>query len=134
MQMNECLELRVPILTKRKTVKQQTGDLFNDEEVVKIYLSENQIKSMLEEIKKNNNWKNTKLDERLDERMNFYTREEIYNKIPNIENTYWIFTNRSHGVKDIHSVDEMLNDMYYAISFGILDIDNRVLYYYEYDR
>lgn len=134
MQMNQCLELRVPLLTKRESIVLQIKDLFNDEKVIKIYLSEKQTKSIINKIKKNNNWKNTELDKRLDEKMNFYTREEIYNNIPSIENSYWIFTNRSNGVNDIHSVDEMLNDMYYSISFGILDIDNRILYYYEYDR
>ncbi|MBO6244082.1 MAG: hypothetical protein J6O41_05935 [Clostridia bacterium] len=55
--------------------------------------------------------------------------------LPSIENYYWIFTNRSHGVENKHSVDELLEDgMYYAISFGILDIDNCILYYYEYDK
>lgn len=134
MQMNECLELRVPILTRRETIKLQVEDFFNEEEIVKIYLSKNQLKSVINKIKNNKNWKNTELDENLYERMNFYTREEIYNKIPDIENSYWIFTNRSNGVNDIHSIDEMLNDLYYAISFGILDIDNSILYYYEYDR
>ena len=66
--------------------------------------------------------------------MNFYTREEIYNKIPNIENAYWIFTNRSNGVEDKHSIEQLLDDMYYAVSLGILDMDNNILYYYEYDR
>ena len=134
MQMNHCLALRVPILTKRDTIELQTKDLFNDEKVIKIYLSENQIKNILKKIESNNNWKNTELDKRLYEKMNLYTREEIYNNIPSIENAYWIFTNRSNGVNDLHSVDELLNDMYYSISFGILDIDNRILYYYEYDR
>ena len=90
---------------------------------------------MKNKIEKNENWKKEKIDERLEERLKFHTREEIYNKIPNIENAYWIFTNRSNGIKDKHSVDELLEDgMYYAISFGILDLNNNILYYYEYDR
>lgn len=134
MQMNQCLELRVPLLTKRESIELQTKDLFNDEKVIKIYLSKNQIKNILKKIEGSNNWKNTELDKRLDEKMILNTREKIYNNIPSIENAYWIFTNRSNGVNDVHSVDELLNDMYYSISFGILDIDNRILYYYEYDR
>lgn len=135
MQMNECLELRVPKLTKREVSELQDSDLFNDEEVIKIYLSKNQEKNMIKKIEKNENWKNAKLDERLEERLEFHTRENIYYEIPKIENYYWIFTNRSNGVNDKHSIDELLEDgMYYAISFGILDIDNNILYYYEYDR
>lgn len=135
MQMNECLELRVPKLTKREVCELQDSDLFNDEEVIKIYLSKNQEKNMIKKIEKNENWKNTKLDERLEERLEFHTRENIYYEIPKIENYYWIFTNRSNGVNDKHSIDELLEDrMYYAISFGILDMDNDILYYYEYDR
>ena len=69
------------------------------------------------------------------ERLEFHTREEIFYQIPNIENYYWIFTNRSNGVEDKHSIDELIEDgLYYAISFGILDIDNNILYYYEYDK
>lgn len=135
MQMNECLELRVPKLTKREVCELQDSDLFNDEEVIKIYLSKNQEKNIIKKIEKNENWKNTKLDERLEERLEFHTRENIYYEIPKIENYYWIFTNRSNGVNDKHSIDELLEDrMYYAISFGILDMDNDILYYYEYDR
>ena len=135
MQMNECLEMRVPKLTKRDITGLQDVDLFNDEEVIKIYLSKSQAKNMLKKMEKNDNWKKEKLDERLKERLEFHTREEIFYQIPNIENYYWIFTNRSHGIKDKHSVDELIEDgMYYAISFGILDIDNNILYYYEYDK
>ncbi len=135
MQMNECLELRVPKLTKREVCELQDNDLFNDEEVIKIYLSKNQEKNMIKKIEKNENWKNTKLDERLEERLEFHTRENIYYEIPKIENYYWIFTNRSNGVNDKHSIDELLEDrMYYAISLGILDMDSDILYYYEYDK
>lgn len=134
-QMNESLELRVPKLTKREITELQESDLFNDEEVRKIHLLEIQKKIILNKIKKNKNWKKGKIDERLEERMKFYTREEIFYKIPEIKNSYWIFKNRSNGVYDKHSVDELLEDrMYYAISFGILDVDNNVLYYYEYDK
>lgn len=135
MQMNECLEFRVSKLTKRETTQLQDSDLFNGEEVIKIYLSENQTKNVKDKIEKNNNWKKGKIDERLEEKIKFYTRENIYDRIPNIENVYWIFTNRSNEVDNKHSVDELLEDgMYYAISLGILDVDNNILYYYEYDR
>ena len=135
MQMNECLEVRVPKLTKRESVQLQDSDFFNDEEVRKIYLSKNQSKSIIRKIEKNENWKKEKLDERLKERLEFHTREEIFYQIPEIANYYWIFTNRSNGVDDKHSVDTLLEDgMYYAISFGILDLDNNILYYYEYDK
>lgn len=133
-QMNGCLELRVPKLTRREIIELKEKDIFNDEKVIKIYLSKNQAKNMIKKMEKNENWKNTRLNERLEESMKFYTREEIYNKIPKVENIYWIFTNRSNGVENKHSIDELLNDVYYAVSIGILDIDNNILYYYEYDK
>ena len=133
--MNETLELRVPLLTKREKVELKNGDFFNEEEVVKIHLSSIQMKTILKKIENNENWKKEKIDERLKERLEFHTREEIFYQIPEIENYYWIFTNRSNGVEDKHSVDALIEDgMYYAISFGILDVDNNVLYYYEYDK
>lgn len=133
--MNETLELRVPLLTKREKVELQNGDFFNEEEVIKIHLSSIQMKIILNKVQKNENWKEEKLDERLKERLEFNTREEIFYQIPNIEKYYWIFTNRSNGVENKHSVDALLEDgMYYAISFGILDVDNNILYYYEYDK
>lgn len=135
MQMNECLEIRVPKLTKRESFQLQNSDLFNDEEVIKIHLSSIQMRIILNKVQNNENWKKEKLDERLKERLEFHTREEIFYQIPNIENYYWIFKNRSNGVEDKHSIDELLEDgLYYAISFGILDIDNNILYYYEYDK
>lgn len=48
MQMNECLEFRVSKLTKRETMQLQDSDLFNGEEVIKIYLSENKTKLPIE--------------------------------------------------------------------------------------
>lgn len=133
--MNETLELRVPLLTKREKVELKNGDFFNEEEVVKIHLSSIQMKTILKKIENNENWKKEKIDERLKERLEFHTREEIFYQIPEIENYYWIFTNRSNGVEDKRSVDALIEDgMYYAISFGILDVDNNVLYYYEYDK
>lgn len=133
--MNEALELRVPILTKREKVQLQNGDFFNEEDVKKIHLSNIQMKTITNKVQKNENWKKENLDERLKEVLEFNTREKIFYQIPEIENYYWIFTNRSNGVNDKHSVDALLQDgMYYAISFGILDVDNNVLYYYEYDK
>ena len=42
---------------------------------------------------------------------------------------------RDEHLDDKNSVDTLLEDeMYYAISFGILDKDNNILYYYEYDK
>ena len=134
-QMNECLELTVPKLTRRETTILKDSDFFNDEEVRKIYLTKTQVNKIIKKIEKNDNWKKGKLDERLKEKLEFHTREEIFYQIPEIANYYWIFTNRSNGVDDKHSVDALLEDgMYYAISFGILDVDNNILYYYEYDR
>ena len=87
----------------------------------------------LENIEKNSNWREGDIDEKIEERLKFFTREKIYNKIPYIENKYWIFTNRSNGIQDKHSIEEA-NTMYYAISFGVFDIHNNILYYYEYQR
>lgn len=47
---------------------------------------------------------------------------------------YWIFTNRSNGAEDKHSIEEVINTLYYSISFGVFDVDNNILYYYEYER
>ena len=99
-----------------------------------MYLSKGQAKRILKSIENNSNWTKGEIDEKVNERIKFYTREDIYNKIPDIENKYWIFTNRSNGAKDKHSIEEVMNTMYYAVSFGLFDIDNNILYYYQYDR
>lgn len=124
----------VPLLTKRETITLKYGDFFDNEEMKKIYLSKGQAKRILERIEQDDAWINGEIDNRLEERLNFYTREKIYNQIPYIKNKYWIFTNRSNGVKDKHSINEVIDDIYYAVSFGIFDLDNNILYYYEYDR
>ena len=95
MQMNECLEIRVPKLTKRETIKLKSGKFFDDERVNKIYLSKTQMKRLLKKVEENENWRNGKLDERLDEKMKNFTRENIYDEIPNIENAYWIFIKKN---------------------------------------
>jgi polyhydroxyalkanoate synthesis regulator phasin len=132
--MYESLEVIVPLLTKKEKITLQSERFFDNEEVKKIYLSKGQAKRILKEIENNSNWKSGEIDEKINEKMNFYTREKIYNQIPYVENKYWIFTNRSSGVKDKHSIDEIVNDLYYAVSFGVFDLDNNILYYYEYDR
>ncbi len=130
---NESLEIKVPIFTKREETRLKTDDFFDDEVTLKIYLSKKQKERILKKIRSNSNWKKGEIDKRLNEKMKFYTRDNIYNEIPRIDNAYWIFTNRSNAVSDKHSIDELLEDMYYAISFGILDVDSGILYYYEYD-
>jgi hypothetical protein len=132
--MHEGLEIVVPALAKRETIALQSGKFFDNEELKKIYLSESQSKQILRKIENNSNWKSGEIDEKIDERMNFYTREKIYNQIPYIENKYWIFTNRSSSAEDKHSIDEVENNLYYAVSLGVYDLDNNILYYYEYDR
>lgn len=128
------LEFVIPILCKREVTTLSYNDLFDEEKLEKIYLSNRQAKSILTKIENNSNWIKGEIDEKVEERLKFYTREEIYNKIPYIENKYWIFTNRSNGTKNTHSIDEVINTMYYAVSFGVYDVDNNILYYYEYDR
>lgn len=133
--MHKTLEIEIPLLTKRETINLKSGNFFDGEVMRKLYLSKRQTKRILKEIENNNNWKKGEIDDKVEERLKFYTRENIYNKIPYVKNKYWIFTNRSTGTKDIHSIDEVINtSFYYAISFGLLDIDNNILYYYEYDR
>lgn len=132
--MNKSLEIEIPLLTKRKAIYLKSKSFFDNELLRKIYLSKNQSKRLIKDINNNKNWNKGEIDFKIQERLQFYTRENIYNKIPYVKNKYWIFTNRSTGVKDSHSIEEVLESTYYAISFGLYDIDNRVLYYYEYDR
>ena len=134
MVMNECLELTVPKITKRERKELKDDDIFTNEKAVKIYLSKRQAENMRKKIEQNKNWKSTKVDEKLKVEIEGYSWKEVNFKIPEIENYYWIFTNRTHGIENKHSVDELLEDGYYAISFGMFDIDNNILYYYEHDR
>ena len=134
MQMNDNLELRVPILTKRETDELQDYDIFTKEILIKIHLSKLQAKIIKNKIDKNENWKNTKLDERIDERMSFFSYVGIYDKIPKLENAKWISTNMNNGIPDKHSIDYVIENHFFRnIGFGILDLDNNILYYYQYN-
>lgn len=128
------LEFVIPIFCKRDVTTLSYNDFFDYEKLEKMYLSKGQSKRILEDIEHNENWIKGELDEVVEERLKFYTREDIYNKIPYIENKYWIFTNRSNGAEEKHSIQEVINTMYYAVSFGVYDVDNSILYYYQYDR
>ena len=128
------LEFIILLICKREVITLSNGDFFDEEKLEKMYLSNWQAKRVLEKIKNNENWKNGEIEEKVEERLRFYTREDIYNKIPYIENKYWIFTNRSNGAKDNHSIEEVMSGLYYSVSFGLFDIDNNILYYYEYER
>ena len=129
----KSFEFLIPLVCKREVTTLQYGDFFDNEKLEKMYLSKGQARRVLYKIENNSNWIKGEIDEKVEERLKFYTREDIYNKIPYVENKYWIFTNRSGLVKDKHSIDEA-KTMYYAVSFGVFDIDNSILYYYEYDR
>ena len=128
------LEFVIPLLCRREVTTLSYNDFFDYEKLEKMYLSTWQANRILGNIEHNNNWIKGEIDEKVEERLKFYTREDIYNKIPYVENKYWIFTNRGNGVKDKHSIEEVINTMYYSISFGLYDVDNNILYYYEYAR
>lgn len=128
------LELIIPLVCKREVITLSNENFFDEEKLEKLYLSNWQAKRVLKNIENNSNWIKGEIDETVEERLKFYTREDIYNKIPYIENKYWIFTNRSNGAEDKHSIEEVMNTIYYSVSFGVFDVDNNILYYYEYER
>lgn len=128
------LEFVIPLFCNREVINLSNGQFFDEEKLEKMYLSKWQANRVLENIEHNNNWIKGEIDEKVEERLKFYTREDIYNKIPYVENKYWIFTNRSNGAEDKHSIEEVINTLYYSISFGLYDVDNNILYYYEYAR
>ena len=128
------LEVVVPIFCKRDVIKLSNGEFFDEEKLEKMYLSNWQAKRVLENIENNNNWIKGEIDETAQEKLKLFTREDIYNKIPYVENKYWIFTNRSNGAENKHSIEEVTNTIYYSVSFGAFDVDKNILYYYEYER
>lgn len=128
------LEFIIPLICKREVITLSHGEFFDEEKLEKLYLSNWQAKRILKNIENNRNWIKGEIDETVDERLKFYTREDIYNKIPYTENKYWIFTNRSNGAKNKHSIEEVTNTIYYSVSFGLFDVDKNILYYYEYER
>ena len=129
------MEFVIPIFCKREVITLSNGQFFDEEKLEKMYLSNWQAKRVLENIENNSNWIRGEIDEIVQEKLKLFTREDIYNKIPYIENKYWIFTNRSNGMENKHSMEETINKrLHYAISFGVYDIDNNILYYYQYDR
>ena len=130
----EGMEVLMPIFCKREVITLQAGGFFDYEKLEKVYLSKLQARIILKKIENNANWQKGEIDERTEERLKFYTREDIYNQIPYVENKYWIFTNRSNGAEDKHSIEEVINTLYYSTSFGLYDVDNNILYYYEYAR
>mgnify|MGYP004543070203 CR=1 FL=1 len=128
------LEFIIPLVCKKEVITLSNENFFDEEKLEKLYLSNWQAKRVLKNIENNSNWIKGEIDETVEERLKFYTREDIYNKIPYIENKYWIFTNRSNGAEDKHSIEEVMNTIYYSVSFGVFDVDNNILYYYEYER
>lgn len=129
------MEFIIPLICKREVISLSHGEFFDHEKLEKLYLSKSQSKRILKKIENNSNWIKGELDENVIKIMERYSREDIYKKIPHIENKYWIFTNRCNGAKDKHSIEEVINKrMYYTVSFGVFDMDNDILYYYEYDR
>ncbi len=124
----------IPSFCRRDVVElsDEKSDLFSDEKIEKVYLSKIEANAILKQIKRNNNWKYGDIEESIENALKSHTEEDIYNKIPYVENKYWIFTNMGHGFSDIHNINGVDGFYYYAVTFGLFDIDNNVLYYYEY--
>ena len=75
------LEFVIPIFCKREVTTLSYNDFFDYEKLEKMYLSKGQSKRVLENIEHNGNWIKGEIDDKVEEKLKFYTREDIY--IPN---------------------------------------------------
>ena len=75
------MEFMIPIFCKREVTILSNKDFFDYEKLEKMYLSKRQAKRVLENIEKNSNWREGDIDEKIEERLKFFTREKIYNKM-----------------------------------------------------
>ena len=73
-----------------------------------------------------------KADSKLIKRIRERSRENIFSKIPLIKDYYWIVTKKEGIHYKTHDSKLILRTGYHHLAFSILDIDNRILYYYEY--
>ena len=127
------LELLMPLLCKRDVITLKTDDFFDEEKLEIMYLTPAQTKRLENKMKQNPNWNKGKIDKKILKALRFHTRDDIFNQIPSIKNKYWIFTGCGQDLKNRHNTKKILDGVYYAITFGVLDKDNNIFYYYEYD-
>ena len=129
------LDISVPIFANREREHLNYSRMLGNSEyeyLEKIYLTNNQKNRIFSEISKS--WNNEKFNERLKKIINNNSLG-LVKRLPDLkENMYWMFTNLNESIIDKRNIDEMGKNGYYKIAIGILDFNNNILYYYEYNN
>lgn len=131
------LEVGIPIFCKRENIDTYSPYFNNGEGISKLYLSEKQSNNMLDDISKNEYWKELPIREDINKKIKEYADlydDNLYSKIPEVKNGYWFFKERTSGTEDVYAYENFFAHSASAFSIGIFDTDENSLYYYTYDR
>ena len=110
----------------------RTGGFHGDGEFfAKIYLTREQSEKVENRIKKNEHWRKLPLTEIVASATGIFDKEM---KIPEIENGYWFYLDRSSEATDKYNENDMYNGRAsHNYSVAVFDSDTNILYYYELD-
>lgn len=128
------IENYIPIFAK-KDKKNTHGGFHNDGELLeKIYFSEKQADNFVNRAKKNVNWRELPITERLYNKVCKYAIDEDMN-IPEVNNGYWFVLDRHSRARDKYNSEELFKEDRHSYNFtvAVFDTDEDILYIYELD-
>ena len=128
-----ALDFFVPLTAKIEKINYREDYVIEIEQLTIISLTPKENSYVKRKIENSPNWYHDKIDEELFSFMEYNFDEKFLNKLSNIEDYYWIFYNRNNNIKNRRSINEMWKNQYQNFAIGIYDINNRILYYYEFE-
>ena len=125
------LEITIPVFSRMEEKDSHGGFLGDGEALVKIYLSKDNSKEIIEQMEKNSHWRKLPLSEDL---KNFPVVDKEY-KIPDVQNGYWFVYDRYYKAIDQYDAEKIFDKDRSAFNFSlaVFDTDSNILYYFEED-
>lgn len=125
------IEIKIPLSAKLELKNTHGGFHGDGEAFAKIFFTQEQSEKVENRIKKNQHWRKLPLSEIVASSTGIFDKEM---KIPEIENGYWFYLDRSSEAKDKNDENDMYNGRYsHNYSVAVFDSDKNILYYYELD-
>lgn len=128
---SSLIEIQIPILIKTEEKDTHGGFHGDGEALAKFYFSNNQAQKFISKIKTNSHWNKYPMPEKLQNCIPDNTEEGI--KIPNINDGYWFFLDRSSKAMEKYDYHEIFDRYSFNYTIAIFDINTDTLYIYSLD-
>ena len=128
------IEIKIPLFAKVDYHANHGGITMDVEALGIVYLTEEQAKNVLNQIKSNEHWRKLPMTDRaLESAREHCIKESMI--MPIVENGYWFYLDRYSEAINKYDENERYEKIRYSknYSIAVLDTDKNILYYYELD-